>query len=94
MQRWKPINYEGTIYYDPRQELKARARRAELGHDTYVAVPIELAIACANLRECDATTVIHGDEDGPMPPALIRCSKPELHNFDHSNGYISWKETS
>lgn len=94
MQHWKPCNYEGVTYYDPRNELKARARRAELGHDTYVAVPIELAIACANLRECDATTVLTGDEDGPLnPPVTIRCSKPEMHLFTHSNGYVSW-ETS
>lgn len=92
MEKWKPINYEGAIYYDPRQELLARARRAERANDTYVAVPVMLAIACGNLRECGAKHTVTGDEDGPLPtPIEIQCRKPEGHDHrSHYNGYILW----
>lgn len=91
--KWKPTNYGGDIYYDPREELAARVRRAESGNDTYVAVPIELAKACATLRECKETTVIAGDEDGPLPePVAIVCRRPQNHvGQKHYNGYMEWE---
>lgn len=76
---------------DPRDELRARAKRAERGNDSYVAIPVELAIVCANLRECGATTDLTGDEDGPLSePLTIQCRKPANHDYDHYNGSISW----
>lgn len=61
--------------------------------DTYVAVPIALAAACAELRECGARYVMTHDEDGPLPqPQEIQCRKPEGHNHDHFNGYLTWSD--
>lgn len=91
MDKWIPINYGGSIYYDPREELLARVRRAEEGHDTYVAIPIALAKACGNIRECTATTTLTRDEDGPLSkPIQIHCRKPENHIGKHYNGYCVW----
>ena len=92
MDKWKPINYEGVIYRDPREELLARAARAKQGNDTYVAIPIKLAIACGNIRECGVRTTISRDEDGPFSkPIEIQCSKPRGHEHAHYNGYTNWK---
>src|SRR5688500_8833246 len=91
-EKWKPINYGGSIYSDPRDELRARARRAQDGNDSYVAIPGKLAIACSELRECNARTILTGDEDGPLnPPLEIKCRKPEGHPHMHYNGYVNWE---
>jgi len=87
---WKSNNFLGTWSYDPRDELRARALRAQEAHDTMVAIPLNLAFACANLRECDATTILSHDEDGPLPPIVIRCKKTQGHDYQHHNGYCGW----
>ena len=88
---WKPINFRGAIYYDPRQELGARANLARGVGDTYVAVPLALAMACAELRECGARYLLTHDEDGPLPkPREIQCRKPVGHDHNHFNGYLTW----
>lgn len=93
MDQWKPINYEGSIYYDPREELLARAERARRGNDTYVAIPVKLAIACGNTRECGARTMLTGDEDGPFSkPIEIQCINPRDHDHMHYNGYTNWDD--
>jgi len=94
-QDWRPINCEGSIYYDPRQELAARADRARRGGDSYVAVPVALAAACAQLRECGARFVMTHDENGLLPaPQEIQCRKPEGHDYDHFNGYLTWSDAA
>lgn len=90
MDKWKPNNYMGYWSYDPRDELKHRLHRAEQAYDKFVAIPMLLAHALAELRECDATTVTRGDEDGPMEPLTIRCRRIKDHQHKHSNGYVSW----
>jgi hypothetical protein len=86
---WKPIMYEGSLHVDPRSELKARAKRAELGNDTYVAIPVDLAYACAELRECGARLVVI--ENGPTSEStLVVCRLPLDHKYEHYNGYIHW----
>lgn len=88
---WQPINYRGVIHYDPRDELRARAEAACDDGTGCVMVPRALALACAELRECGARTVLHADEDGPLPtPQEIQCRKPEGHEHDHYNGYCHW----
>lgn len=96
MNTWKPINYRGTIYYDPREELRARARHGAQDNATYVLVPMQLALACAELHECDATTIATHDEDGPLPePLRIFCRLPRDHHLTgqikHYNGYTHWE---
>jgi len=88
-QDWKPSNYGGRIYYDPREELSYWADSVPQGQ-TMVAVPIATLRAAAAVRECRATTVSYGDEDGPMEPCTLYCRKPEGHRYSHSNGYASW----
>jgi len=90
---WKPINYKGHWNYDPRGELLLRAQVAQENNDDYVAIPVKLAIACGKLRECGATTILTGDEDGPLStPLQIQCRKPEKHSGKHYNGYCEWDE--
>lgn len=90
---WRPINYEGSIHYDPRHELAARANRARRAGDDYVAVPLALAMACAELRECGARYWMTHDEDGPLStPQEIQCRKPDGHDYDHFNGYLNWSD--
>lgn len=91
MDDWKPINYEGVWYTDPRDELMARTMRAMRGNDTYVAVPVKLAIACGKLRECGSTTILSSDEDGPIEPLTIICRRIQNHDGEHYNGYVNWK---
>lgn len=93
MNKWQPINYRGAWHQDPRDELRARADHAGDSGDAYVAVPLNLAYACANLHECDATTVSSGDEDGPFihgGPLILHCRKPDKHDHMHGNGYTNW----
>lgn len=90
---WKPINFRGSIAYDPRQELAARADVARQLGDTYVAVPLALAAACAEIRECGVRFWLTSDEDGPLSePQEIQCRKPDGHDYDHYNGYCSWSD--
>ena len=89
-EKWKPVNYHGTIAYDPRDEVKARAKSVE-PEDVYVAIPVALAYALADLHECDSTATLTCDEDGPMPPMTVRCKKIREHLYNHSNGYAEWK---
>lgn len=93
MKKWTPGNYEGSIFYDPRAELLARTRRAIKGNDTYVAIPVELAIACGELRECGARTILKGDEEGPFKtPIEIQCRRIQNHREEyHFNGAVTWK---
>ena len=91
MAPWKPLNYEGTIYYDPRDEVGARASNAARCGDGALAISVSLARALADLRECDSTTVLTGDEDGPLPPMTVRCRKPVAHDGMHFNGSASWR---
>lgn len=94
MKMWKPINFKGALNYDPRGELADRIKHAEQANDSYVAVPLELAQALADLRECHSSTTLTGDEDGPLPqPLAIFCSKVRDHRGSHSNGYCSWEES-
>lgn len=92
--KWKPINFRGTWNHDPRGEVRDRAAYAEKANDSYVAIPIELAIALAELRECKATTVIDWDENGKFDPITVHCRRQEGHypQIDHFNGYINWKD--
>ncbi len=93
MKIWKPINYNGSIYYDPRQELAARMATALENHDEYAAIPCTLIQAVVYLVECSATTILTGDEDGPLDPSVqVKCRKPANHSHDHDNGYISWRK--
>lgn len=89
---WKPRNLGGSIYYDPRRELEYWASRA--GSDSMVAVPVATLRAAAQVYECGETTVLTGDEDGPLAePLTIRCRLPEKHTESHHNGYCSWPQT-
>lgn len=91
MDQWQPKNYRGSWYTDPRDELRARAKQARQLGDTYAAVPVALALACADLHECDATTIATQDEDGPLPtPLQIFCRLPRDHQHMHYNGYTHW----
>lgn len=92
MKKWQPINFKGDWNSDPRGELKRRIEHARLANDAYVAIPVELATALSELRECDATTILSGDEDGPMDPIVVRCKHPKDHQHSHSNGYVSWSD--
>lgn len=88
-QDWKPRNLGGRIYYDPRDELRYWAARAD--NDPMVAVPVATIRAVAELRECSARRIVRADEDGPLThPVEIVCRKPSGHENDHSNGYSSW----
>lgn len=89
---WKPINYRGAWHHDPRDELRARARASQADGATYVLVPMDLAFACADLHECDASTIATQDEDGPLPePIRIHCRLPRDHQYRHYNGYTHWE---
>ena len=94
MKTWQPNNFMGHWSYDPREEIRVRAFAALGQHDSHLTISVDLAMALADLRECDATTILTGDEDGPInPPVTIRCKKMKHHTDDyHFNGYISWKE--
>ena len=92
---WKAIYYEGVLCLDPRDELRERAKRAELGGDSYVAIPVELAYECAKLVTCGAVYIyFFVQENAPMPlvpePVPITCVMPIGHDSEHSNGKISW----
>lgn len=93
--KWKPINFKGAWNYDPRGELRARAKHAQLANDDFVAIPLALAYALADLHECDAITTIqaHDPNDDPM---TIYCRLPTDHKKHgiemHFNGYINWKD--
>jgi len=88
---WKPINYLGTVHYDPRGEMKARTRNARDRGDTMVAVPLALADALAQLTECDSTTEIASEQDGPLTRQIVRCHKLSGHDWVHRNGYTTWE---
>jgi hypothetical protein len=95
MNKWKPNNFMGHWSDDPRDEIRVRRNAALAQNDTHFTISIELATALVDLRECDATTVLTGDEDGPMPPMTVRCKKLKGHvDESHYNGYISWKQSS
>jgi len=85
---WKPKNLDGSIYYDPREELSYWARSTTF---PMVAVPVETLLAAAELRECRSQTVSYSDEDGPMPPMTLHCRKPDGHQGPHYNGYATWE---
>lgn len=88
---WKPINYQGSIYDDPRDELRARVNHARKEGEQHFTISVELAIACADIRLCHDTRTFLADEDGPLPkPAKVYCTKQENHLHQHSNGYYNW----
>jgi hypothetical protein len=89
---YEPINFMGQMCHDPRDEVRARAQLAWQQGDKMVAIPISLARFLADLRECDDTTVISDDEDGPLIPMTVRCKKVRGHPIHHSNGFTSWSE--
>lgn len=92
MEKWKPINWRGTWSHDPRDELRRRAQVARANYDDYVAIPVKLAMAVADLRECGATTDLKVDyKDEPLQ---LRCRQPEGHYpvTRHFNGSITWVE--
>lgn len=93
MKKWAPKNYKGSWHYDPRDELRHRARVAAETNDKWLAIPIELAIAVADLRECSATTIVKGDENGPYKqPITVRCRKAADHHTPlHSTGSLTWE---
>jgi len=92
MENWKPRNYLGGWYFDPREELRARAQNAADQHETHFTISVELATAVFNLRECGETTISTHDEDGPLPnPLVLKCRKPENHTHRHSNGHTTWE---
>jgi hypothetical protein len=89
MEEWKPINFRGGWNHDPRGELLARARAAQKQNDTWVAIPVKLAIACGQLRECGDTTTLKVDY--AHEPITLHCTKPKDHSDNmHFNGSISW----
>jgi len=88
---WKPTSYLGTVHYDPRGEMKARTRHAQESGDTMVAVPLSLADALAELTECESTTEVTSDENGPLTPQIVRCRKVSEHLWTHRNGYTTWE---
>jgi hypothetical protein len=94
MEKWKPGNRGGRFYHDPQAELRFWIYRA--GDFPMVAVPVELLVACERRRECDATTIATGDEDGPMPPMTIYCRLNSDHKDlgvkSHFNGYYHWED--
>jgi hypothetical protein len=87
--------FNGIIYGDPRDELRARLNLAEARGDTWAAVPIDLArLAVMERRQCEARTTVNGNR---MERLLIevRCEKfldPETgkHAGQHKNGRDSW----
>lgn len=91
--KWKPINWRGNWNYDPRGELRDRAEVARRNNDDYVAIPVKLALACAELSECGARYLLTADEDGLLrEPIWIQCRRPSGHDSNqlHFNGYMSW----
>lgn len=96
MEKWKPINWRGAWNHDPRDELRDRARVAQRNNDSYVAVPVALALAVADLQECGARTTITGDEDGPLKtPIMVFCRRLKGHEDKgipmHFNGAVNWR---
>lgn len=96
MDKWQPINWRGTWNHDPRDELRDRARVAQANYDEYVAIPVKLAYAVANLRECGRMTTLTHDEDGPLTvPIKTSCRLPEGHQEQgipmHFNGAVNWR---
>lgn len=89
---WKPINFRGSMNYDPRGELKERIKHArEASSESYVAIPMELAVALSELREC-GTTLVSVYPNGKQVTYI--CRKPEGHTYTprHYNGYLSWEQ--
>lgn len=82
----------GTIYQDPRGELFARTVTARKEGNSFVAVPVDLASACATLRECHVTKILEADENGPLPePMTITCINRVNHDGKHYDGYTYWE---
>ena len=96
MKKWKPINFRGAYHEDPRKEVGARAKYAAAAGDTYVAIPIELAMAVNDHRECAVTRIIiqSGDQSLKIAttPEIYICRKPEGHLYPHYNGYLNWEQ--
>lgn len=90
MDEWTPGNHAGTIYHDPKDELEYWIKRAD--HDPMVAVPVKLLVAVHKRRQCNETTIVSGDEDGPLTPMVVRCVKQEGHFYRHTNGFTTWKQ--
>lgn len=91
---WQPRNYKGTIYGDPRDELRARVDSALSEGETHIAVSTSLLTAALDIRECSARTVVNGDR---MNKILIevKCEKmidptTGKHDGMHMNGRNHW----
>lgn len=89
-------NYNGTLYTDPREELRARTLRAAEVGDAYLVIPITLSTALQlKPKECEARTVVNGDR---MSKTLIeiKCTKlldpgTTKHTGLHVNGKTVWE---
>lgn len=96
MGKWKPINFKGAWNYDPRGEVRARAKHAQLANDDFVGIPLSLAYALADLHECDATTTIKSSPDAE--PITIHCrlaTDHQTHGVEmHFNGYLNWEDNN
>jgi hypothetical protein len=87
---WKATMYDGSLYEDPRDELKARVEKAREVGDTYLCVSIDLALECVKpLKECDATTIVNGDQFQKML-VEVKCRRPEGHIGYHVHGKTNW----
>jgi hypothetical protein len=87
--------FNGVIYTDPRDELKARALIAEQQGDRYVAVPCNLLReGLEERKQCAERTVVAGNRE-QRTLIEIRCERyldPQTgrHTGPHSNGNIVW----
>lgn len=90
MKKWKPNVFRGAYHEDPRKEVGARAKYAMKAGDTYVAIPIELAIAIDEHRECAVTKIIN---HVGKPAEIYICRKPAGHLYPHYNGYLNWEQS-
>lgn len=92
---WGPHTYNGIVYTDPRDEMRARAHRAEQVSEEYVAIPVDLIQAALALRECQARTIINGDPSKRML-IEVKCQRmvdpvTNKHDGMHVNGRINWQ---
>ena len=89
-------NYNGEIFTDPQEELKARSIRAEQAGDRYLAIPLNLARALyVKAKICEARTVVNGDRFSKTL-IEIRCTREldpitgKHRGVPHTNGKTTW----
>jgi hypothetical protein len=76
---------------DPREELGVRVRLADSRRrDTMVMIPLALAKALSDLRECDDIRTFTGSQKAPLTSLVLRCKRPFDHTGMHSNGFTIW----